>query len=80
MSKKPGKKSTKKKNKNNKKSSHWFKRISILFLLISIFIFISYLGYLDFTVRKQFSGKRWSIPAKVYASPVEIFAGYQSRH
>ncbi len=78
MSKKPGKKSSKKKKKSNKESLHWFKRISILFVFISIFIFISYLGYLDFTVRKQFSGKRWSIPAKVYASPVEIFAGYQS--
>ncbi len=35
-----------------------------------------YLGYLDHNVRKQFEGKRWAIPARVYASPVELYAGY----
>ncbi|NOR80394.1 MAG: penicillin-binding protein 1B [Methyloprofundus sp.] len=42
---------------------------------IFVFVFACYLGYLDYTVRKQFEGKRWSIPARVYASPVEIYAG-----
>ena len=36
----------------------------------------SYLGYLDYNVRKQFEGDRWAIPARVYASPVELYAGY----
>lgn len=36
----------------------------------------SYVGYLDYTVRELFEGKRWSIPARVYASPVELYAGY----
>lgn len=35
----------------------------------------TYIGYLDYTVREQFEGKRWSIPARVYASPVELYAG-----
>jgi len=39
-------------------------------------MFISYLGYLDYKVRNQFEGKRWAIPARVYASPVELYAGY----
>ena len=39
-------------------------------------MFFSYLGYLDYNVRKQFEGKRWAIPARVYASPVELYAGY----
>ena len=39
-------------------------------------MFFSYMGYLDYNVRKQFEGKRWSIPARVYASPVELYAGY----
>jgi len=37
---------------------------------------LSYLGYLDYNVRTQFEGKRWAIPARVYASPVELYAGY----
>ncbi len=36
----------------------------------------SYLGYLDFNVRKQFEGKRWAVPARVYANPVELYAGH----
>lgn len=39
-------------------------------------MFASYLGYLDYNVRKQFEGHRWAIPARVYASPVELYAGY----
>ncbi len=45
------------------------------FSAICVFIFACYVGYLDYTVRQQFEGKRWSIPARVYASPVEIYAG-----
>lgn len=44
-------------------------------ILVAGFVFISYVGYLDYTVRQQFEGKRWSIPARVYASPVELYAG-----
>lgn len=55
----------------------WFKKSLMYFFVFSGFIFISYLGYLDYTVRKQFAGKRWSIPARVYANPVELYTGYQ---
>ncbi len=45
-------------------------------LLIGIgFVTFSYLGYLDYHVREQFEGKRWAIPARVYANPVELYAG-----
>lgn len=47
------------------------------FFAAFVFVFACYLGYLDYTVRKQFEGKRWSIPARVYASPVELYAGLQ---
>jgi penicillin-binding protein 1B len=29
---------------------------------------------LDYTVRSQFGGKRWALPARVYARPLELFA------
>lgn len=47
------------------------------FFALFVFVFLCYLGYLDYTVREQFEGKRWAIPAHVYASPVEIYAGSQ---
>jgi len=34
-----------------------------------------YIAYLDFQVRHQFTGKRWSLPARVYARPLELYAG-----
>lgn len=55
----------------------WFKKTLLYSLGIFTFVFLSYLGYLDYTVRKQFAGKRWSIPARVYANPVELYAGHE---
>lgn len=33
------------------------------------------LVYLDAQVRSKFEGKRWSVPAKVYARPLELYPG-----
>ena len=64
-------------NKPKKKStSHWFRNLFLIVLAGGLFMLFSYLGYLDYNVRKQFEGKRWAIPARVYASPVELYAGY----
>jgi len=65
------------KKKASKASLHWFKKGLLYGLVFFAFILSCYLGYLDYTVRKQFEGRRWSIPARVYASPVEIYSGYQ---
>ncbi len=70
---------TPKKIKNAKKEPskplHWFKKFLIYSVVFSVFILAAYLGYLDYTVRHQFEGKRWSIPARVYASPLELYPG-----
>ena len=68
-------------NPNRKKRQRsfwgWFSgSIFLIALGIGGFFLFSYLGYLDYNVRKQFEGKRWAIPARVYASPVELYAGY----
>ncbi len=38
-----------------------------------------YIAYLDLLVRRQFEGKRWSLPARVYAQPLELYAGLSLR-
>jgi len=38
-------------------------------------LFGLYVVYLDFTVRGQFEGKRWAIPAKVYGRALELYPG-----
>ena len=62
--------------KKNRRSFPWFSSLFLIALGIGGFFLFSYLGYLDYHVRKQFEGKRWAIPARVYASPVELYAGY----
>lgn len=43
-------------------------------LLVLLFV-AAYAVYLDFSIRERFEGKRWKIPARVYASPLELYAG-----
>ena len=45
--------------------------------LIGLFalIFTAYVIYLDIIIRINFEGKRWSLPAQVYARPLELYFG-----
>ncbi len=52
-----------------------FRRIFLIGAPFAIAAFVAYIAYLDFTVREQFEGKRWALPARVYAGPAEVFAG-----
>lgn len=47
-----------------------------LALIAAIGIFITfYISSLDSKVRAQFEGKRWALPARVYARPLELYTG-----
>ena len=37
--------------------------------------FMAYVFYLDSVIRYEFEGKRWALPAHVYARPLELFPG-----
>ena len=77
MARKPKKKRASAKSKTKKKSPSWFKKTLLGLFVVMTFLFLTYLGYLDYTVRHQFDGKRWAIPARVYASPLELYVGYK---
>lgn len=74
---KTAKRKTKAKQKPSFLKKIWLliKKPMLKFCALLVFVFVCYLGYLDYTVREQFEGKRWAIPARVYASPVELYAG-----
>jgi penicillin-binding protein 1B len=36
---------------------------------------VIFVVYLDYTIRTQFEGKRWALPARVYARPLELYPG-----
>lgn len=66
------------KTQSNKPS--WKRRVFKLFLKISLVMLVvaaAGLVYLDAQVRAKFEGKRWALPAKVYARPLELFPGQQ---
>jgi len=53
----------------------WLKRpLLILAPFIAVGL-VAYVAWLDHTVRELFEGKRWALPARVYASPVELYEG-----
>lgn len=50
------------------------KRVLLIFLVFALAL-AAYCVYLDNIVRSQFEGKRFALPARVYARPLEIFPG-----
>ena len=45
------------------------------FLVAALVALFAYVIYLDATIRSTFEGNKWQLPARVYARPLEIFAG-----
>lgn len=43
--------------------------------LVGLVVLAGFAVYLDAVVQEKFSGKRWTIPAKVFARPLELFVG-----
>ncbi len=78
--KKKRSKSRKKTTSSGKKSVTGSRRFIWLNLLaggffVSILAFAFYLFYLDQQIQQRFSGDKWSLPARVYARPLELFIG-----
>ena len=57
-----------------KPSKRWLGLLFKLFI-VAVVLLAGVLIYLDAVVQEKFSGKRWTVPAKVYARPLELFAG-----
>ena len=72
MARKKRKSRARKKGRRRKSRFHfpWFK-LSLALLVLGA----AYVGWLDFQVHRQFEGKRWSLPARVYARPLELYSG-----
>ncbi len=53
-----------------RRSLPWGRLAIILALLVA-----GYVAFLDFQVYRKFEGHRWSLPARVYARPLELYTG-----
>lgn len=56
-------------------SSSSYKYLILQFLVISLLCGIAYIVWLDHRVTSEFEGKRWSLPARVFARPLELYVG-----
>lgn len=64
--------------KARKTRSRFSGLIGRIFIFVTPFllaVLVAYVGYEDRLVRDQFEGKRWALPARVFASPTEIYVG-----
>ncbi|HED19057.1 MAG TPA: penicillin-binding protein 1B [Gammaproteobacteria bacterium] len=59
--------------KRRKSGRNHFPWVKILITLLVVVA--GYVAFLDFQVYRQFEGNRWSLPARVYARPLELYAG-----
>jgi len=68
-----------KSRKTASQPKHWLLRFFVGWMfklsLVALVIIGGYAVYLDAIVQEKFSGKRWTIPAKVYARPLELYVG-----
>ena len=48
-----------------------------ILLLFSLVASLVYVSWLDYRLLDRFSGRMWTLPARVYARPLEIFEGKQ---
>ena len=72
------KKRRSKKKRRRRHARPWLTRLKktvLQLIIITLCVFLSYCFYLDYQLRKEFEGIRWSIPARVYANPTELYLG-----
>ena len=54
-----------------------FRILLIVALVLGLLAGIVYAMQMDEQVRAQFEGKRWALPARVFARPLDLYAGQQ---
>lgn len=69
------KKKNSRRNRKKKSQLPYFK----IFISLAV-IFLLYVVYLDFEVRSQFDGRKWSVPARVFARPLDLYVGKPLSH
>ncbi|OEU63125.1 MAG: penicillin-binding protein 1B [Desulfuromonadales bacterium C00003094] len=69
-----GKKTRRKKTAKNRR---WLTKRKFLLAasLLVLLLAAMYILFLDFTVRTRFEGRRFALPARVYARPLELYTG-----
>ena len=57
------------------RSPHFWRWLLLGVTVLSMLTLWAYVSYLDSVVKAKFEGKRWALPARVYARPLELYPG-----
>src|SRR5215207_11351147 len=60
---------------SSKKRRQLFWRAALVVALALLLAVTAYVIHLDRIVTRQFEGRRWTLPAQVYAAPLELYVG-----
>ncbi|MCK5666521.1 MAG: hypothetical protein KAI17_23680 [Thiotrichaceae bacterium] len=63
------------KNSVSGRLRRFIKKILLVSLLFATLILSFYTVYLNSIIKDKFEGRRWSIPARVYARTLEVYPG-----
>ena len=69
------KKSPGRSKRKSSRKSWWLSKFLLYPLLLFTVVSTGYVFYLDNHVRANFEGKRWALPAEVFARPLELYIG-----
>lgn len=50
-------------------------RIALVAAAVAVLALVAWMAWLDARITAQFEGRRWDLPAQVFAEPVELYAG-----
>jgi len=76
MKKQSSKKSTERSTRSSRKRIWSLSRVLQL-MVIAVCLCAAYVSWLDYRIHTEFEGRRWSIPARVYARPHDIYIGQE---
>ncbi|MYM63274.1 penicillin-binding protein 1B [Pseudomaricurvus sp. HS19] len=60
--------------RSSRTPSRFWRWLAIMLLLPTVVVAL-WLLWLDFEVRDKFDGRKWALPARVYAQPLELYQG-----
>ena len=61
------------------RSSRWLRGWLLRLSLFGLVVAVAQLAWLDLRVRAEFDGRRWSVPARIFARPLELYPGVRLR-
>lgn len=70
-----GRKPRSRKSRTRRKKSRGWWKLGVGLLVLFGLLLGGYSVYLGKTVRVKFEGKRWAVPAQIYARPLELYVG-----